>query len=364
MKWWQIYTGVGVVAAIGSCLLTYVCRWAAPHVGFLDKPLKEAHKKHENAMPVLGGLGMYLAWAGTIAAGLLLSFSGPRLLTSTVGTYLPGIQTVMPQLGWIVAGATALVVLGMVDDRWCLDAATKFAGQFIIAGAVACYGVRVTLFWEVPVVTWAITTFWILFVINAINFFDNMDGLAAGTATIAALLFCCVAAIRGQHFVAVLAGATAGAAAGFLAHNRPPATIFMGDAGSHFLGYLLAIIGALTTFYTPSETPTPAPVLIPLLVLGLPILDTFAVVLYRLHQGRPVYVGDHTHVSHRFESMGFSRAKSVMLVYLTMFALGASGVSLLWLPPVGVAIVMLQAAAIFAIISILQYASFGRKTHA
>jgi UDP-GlcNAc:undecaprenyl-phosphate GlcNAc-1-phosphate transferase len=363
-KWWLIYCLVWAVATALSAVLTLGCRHAAPGLGFVDTPMKEAHKLHKRPVPVLGGAGMFLAWFITIGGGLVFSSLGHRLVGTDIRLVLPGIQTVSLQLAIVVAGAGALVVLGMIDDRWCLDALSKFVGQFCIAGAVACWGVRLTFFFQSPLITWALTTFWILFVINAINFFDNMDGLAAGTAAIAALLFTVVAAIRGQYFVAVLAAATAGSASGFLLHNRPPASIFMGDAGSHFLGYLLAIIGTLTTFYTPSETPTIAPTLIPFFILGLPILDTFAVVINRLRTGKPIYVGDHTHVSHRFEQMGFSRAQSVFLVYLLTFAIGVSGLCLLWLPLAGVVLTFLQVAAIFAIVSILQYSSMRRNNHA
>jgi len=355
MHWWQIYVAAWGIAAVLSAALTYLCRHLAPHVGLLDRPLQEKHKGHKQAVPVLGGVAMCLAWLAVIAGGLFVSGTCRGLLSHRLSAYLPGIQTALPQLLWIACGATGLVVLGLVDDRRPLHALTKFAGQFAIAGAVACYGVRVTLFWSVPLVTWMITTFWILLIINALNFFDNMDGLAGGTAAIAAFMFAFTAATRGQNFVAALAWVTCGVATGFLLHNRPPASIFMGDAGSQFLGYMLAVIGALTTFYTPTESLTPAPLLIPLLVLGLPIFDAGVVVLMRLHRGQPIYVGDHTHISHRFTDLGLSRAQAVLVVYLIVFALGAGGVALLWLPPAGTVLILLQSAALLALVSLIQY---------
>ena len=371
MRWWQIYLGVWLVAAGLSAVLTLACRRLAPCLGFLDRPQQQGHKKHHREVPVLGGLAMLLAWLIVLGGGGLVVLGGSglvgpalrRLFNPEVAVYLPGIQTVIPQLLWIVCGAVALVVLGLVDDRRALSAATKLLGQFCVAGAVACYGVRVTAFWSHPVVTWGITTFWLLLVINALNFFDNMDGLAAGTATIAAFMFSFAAAARGQYFVAVLSVSTCGIATGFLAHNRPPATIFMGDAGSHLLGYLLAVIGALTTFYTPSESATPAPILIPVLVLGVPLFDAIAVVLMRLYHGKPVYIGDHTHISHRFTRLGLGRPQAVLVVYLLVFALGAGAVCLLWLPAAGAIIVLLQAFAILAVVSLLQfYGSEGENT--
>ncbi len=361
-QWWHVYLGVWITATVLSALLTYSCRLLAPQLGFLDRPLKEAHKQHQKAIPVLGGVAMLLAWLLTICIGLLFSAAFKQLFSSHFQDYLPGIQTVLPQLLWIVFGATGLVILGLLDDRFSLSALSKFSGQLVIVGAVACYGVRVTFFWQMPLITWAITTFWILLIINATNFFDNMDGLAAGTSVIAALIFTFVAGVREQYFVAVLGSVTCGVASGFLFHNRPPASIFMGDAGSHLLGYLLAVLGALTTFYTPGESPTPAPVLIPLLILGVPIFDLFAVVLMRLYHGQPIYVGDHTHISHRLTRQGLSRAQAVLVVYLLTFATGAGAVTLLWLPAIGTFVVFLQVAAILAIVSLLQFYGSASRT--
>ena len=364
MKWWQVYLGVWGAAALLSATLTWVARKAAPGLGFLDRPAPNSHKRHHKATPVLGGAAMLLAWLVTILAGLLASKACSGILVRHLSLYLPGIQTVTPQLVAIMLGAIGLVGLGLADDKYPLGPLAKFAGQFVIAGAVACWGVRVTIFWSHPVVTWGITTFWILFLVNALNFFDNMDGLAAGTAAIATFFFAFSAAMRGQYFVAVLAMATCGTASGFLVFNRPPASIFMGDAGSHFLGYMLAVIGALTTFYTPSESPTIAPVLIPLFILTVPIFDVLAVVLIRLHEGRPIYVGDHKHISHRSVHIGLSRTQAVLVVLLLVFATGAGGVTLLWLPTAGAVIVFLQTCAIVAIVSLLQlHATDDPKTN-
>lgn len=360
MNWWHIYAEVWLAAAVLCAALTYACRAFAPSLGFMDRPMREEHKQHGRATPVLGGLGMFLSWAGIICGGIAASAACRGLIGPEIALYLPGIQTVAPQLLCILLGAAGLVALGLADDRWSLDPLSKLVGQFVVAGAVACWGVRITVFWSQPVITWALTTFWILFIINAVNFYDNMDGLAAGMAAIAALFFAFVAGVRGQYFVAVLASATCGSACGFLVFNHPPATIFMGDSGSHFLGYVLAVIGALTTFYTPSESvtagpasPTLAPLFIPLLVLALPIFDLCAVVVIRLRQRRPIYVGDHAHISHRFEKMGLSRTQAVVVVHLLGFAIGASALTLLWLPARGVAIVLLQTAALLALVSIL-----------
>jgi len=306
---------------------------------------------------------MLLAWLAVLGGGLAAVAFGGDFLNPGIRGDLVGVPARLQQLGTIVAGAAALTVVGMVDDRVAMRASRKFAAQFAVALATAAMGVRITAFAPMPWLSWVLTVFWIVGIINATNFLDNMDGLAGGIAAIAAFFFLCTAAFRGQYFVAVLAAATCGSACGFLLHNRPPASIFMGDGGSHFLGYLLAVLGALTTFYLPGESLTPAPVLMPVLILGLPIFDAAAVVLLRLRQGRPIYVGDNQHISHRFAWLGLSRPKAVLLACLLALTSGCGAMALLWLPPAGVFIVLIQAGATFAIVSVIQFCSPEAKEH-
>ena len=177
------------------------------------------------------------------------------------------------------------------------------------------------------------------------------------TVTFAALfsVFFFIAAVRGQHFVAMLSAVTGGVAVGFLMHNRPPAKIFMGDGGSHFLGFCLAVAGLLTTFYLPSESPTPAPVLIPLLVLSLPLFDAVAVTIIRMRLHLPFYVGDNRHISHRFVNLGLTRPQAVLLVCLLCLIQGAGATTLLWMPAYGFFLILLQSTALFSLVCIIQF---------
>ena len=353
MSWWQVYLGGGGIALILSIVMTALCRRWAPRLGFLDRPLSEEHKKHQRVVPVLGGVAMFAAWTLTLAFALGAALFGGDILGAGVRPYLPGISQAFPQLLAIWAGACGFVILGVIDDRRPLRALPKFFFQVLIAGIIALLSVRVTLFYNLPLITWGLTAFWLVFIVNAINFFDNMDGLAGGTAAFAAFFFALIAALRGQYFVANLGFVTCGTVCGFLVFNRPPASIFMGDGGSQFLGFMLGTLGALTTYYVPGESPTPAPVLIPLLVLGVPIFDLFAVVCIRIRHRKPFYQGDNRHISHRFEKMGLGRPLAVLLVLLLVFCGGASAFTLLWLPPIGTLMVLLQFAAILAAISLL-----------
>jgi UDP-GlcNAc:undecaprenyl-phosphate GlcNAc-1-phosphate transferase len=354
MTWWLIYFAAWLGPAVVATVFTRIARDIAPRLGFVDKPLNEAHKRHVSVTPVFGGAAMLSAWLVSLAGGVLVAMLLRGSLPANVMEHLINAKAVSGRLLVLVGCATGMSLLGMLDDRLALKAWQKFLGQAVFAGIAAAWGVRVTALFSLPIVTWGLTVFWILLIVNALNFLDNMDGLAGGISALAAFLFLFTAAARGQHFVAILAAVTFGTACGFLVYNKPKASIFMGDAGSHFLGFNLAVIGALTTFYT-QESQTLAPLLTPILILGVPIFDTFAVVVIRWRAGQPIYVGDNRHISHRFQHLGMSRPVAVLLVCLLSFTVGCGAVALMWLPPAGVVVVLLQSALVFAIISIIQF---------
>ena len=355
MSWNILYIAAWLVAAILATVTTAICRKLAPHWGFVDKPKQEAHKSHKAATPVLGGLGMVSAWLLVIVGGLAVAKLAPSIAGGRIAPFLDGINAVLPKMLAIMLGATAFSILGMCDDKNAFSAKFKFLWQFVIAGCVAASGIRVFLFVENPIFGWCVTVMWIVTIVNVLNFLDNMDGLAGGIAAIAAFFFFFIAAIRGQHFVSMLSAVTGGVAIGFLMHNRPPAKIFMGDGGSHFLGFCLAVTGLLTTFYLPNESPTSAPVLIPLLVLSLPLFDAVAVVIIRMRLHLPIYVGDNRHISHRFVQLGLTRPQAVLLVCLLCLIQGAGATTLLWLPAYGFFLILLQTIALFSLVSIIQF---------
>jgi UDP-GlcNAc:undecaprenyl-phosphate GlcNAc-1-phosphate transferase len=206
-----------------------------------------------------------------------------------------------------------------------LNPLKKFIGQLLIAGLVAAAGVRVTLFVANPIFSYAITVLWILTLINAFNFMDNMNGLCAGLGLIAALTFAALAALHGQYLVTTLGLMIAGALAGFLPHNFPRARSFLGDAGSHLVGYLLAVLAILPHFHTP-QNPRPLAVLTPLLVLAVPLVDLVIVVIIRTARGQPFYVGDTNHLSHRLVRRGLSKTTAVLLIWLLATACGTFAV--------------------------------------
>jgi len=355
MHWYLLYSIVWLATALLAALLVRGCIAIAPRLGMVDVPLHEAHKRHGRSTPVMGGAGMLLAWLLAIAGGHLLCAFGASLLCEDMAAHLPGMASALKKLDAIALGAILVTILGMADDKKAMKALPKFIGQGAVALLTAALGLRISFLHAIPGANWVITVLWIMTLMNALNFFDNMDGLAAGCAALAFFFFAFVAALRGQYFVATLAAATCGAATGFLFWNKPQAKIFMGDGGSHFLGYLLAVTGILTTFYVPGESPTPTPILIPLFIVGVPLADAVAVVLIRLHLGVPIYKGDNRHISHRFVALGLSRPQAVLAVLLLCFIVGTASLTLLWLPPAGSILIFALVAAVFAVIAIVQF---------
>lgn len=265
------------------------------------------------------------AGIGHFPNSILRAPHGPRVLPHLDAntTYLLryGLSRRALELAGILAGAIGMLLVGLWDDKQELKPAAKFAGQLAIAALVAASGVRITLFVHNQLFHYGITMLWVLTVINAFNFMDNMNGLCAGLGAIGAWYFGIVAAADGQYLVALIAFLTLGALLGFLPYNFPQARAFLGDAGSHLVGYLLAVLAILPHFYT-SRHPRRWAVLIPLLVLGIPLLDMVWVVMLRWRKGRPFYLGDTNHLSHRLVRSGLTRTQAVLVIWLIAAALG------------------------------------------
>jgi UDP-GlcNAc:undecaprenyl-phosphate/decaprenyl-phosphate GlcNAc-1-phosphate transferase len=262
----------------------------------IDKPA--ARKVHQAPTPRFGGLAMV---AAVLVAVILLEdrFRLDQLLS-------------------ILVGAAWVSVLGGIDDRWGLPPAVKFSGQVVAAGILIVTGVQVRLF-VYPWMDWGFTVVWVVGLTNALNFLDNMDGLSGGIAAIASGFFLLMAVQSGQYLVGGLAAALLGASVGFLLYNFKPATIFMGDTGSLFLGFMLAALAIKLRF--PANTPS-VTWMVPVLVLGLPIFDTSLVVLSRLRRGHSPVLGGKDHTSHRLVQMGFTQREAVMALYLVAGVLG------------------------------------------
>jgi len=285
---------VGFAISLG---LTPVTRRLARRFGLLDQP--GGRKAHAAPTPLLGGLAIY----GAFILALLAFPSWPQHIL---------------ELGAILAGATWLALVGLIDDRNGLSPRTKFPAQFLAAFVVLASGITIDLTHSI-ILNDLITVLWIVGIINALNFLDNMDGLAAGVSAIAAAGFFLLAVSQGQELVSALSASLCGAAIGFLIYNFNPASTFMGDMGSMVLGFVLSVVAIKLHFYSKSTVVT---WMIPVLVLGLPLFDTSLVVVTRLREGRSPFVGGRDHTSHRLVSLGLSPKRAVVVLYGVCVLLG------------------------------------------
>lgn len=279
-------------------------------------------------MPLLGGASIYLA----VILALVL-FGGRREVA---------------QLAGILIGATLVSFLGLVDDHRPLRPSVKLAGQFGATLVLLLTGVTVQLT-GTAAVDWAITVLWVLAVTNAMNFLDNMDGLLGGVSAIAAGIFLLLAVENQQVLVGPLAAALLGACIGFLVYNVNPASIFMGDAGSMFLGFALAALGIKLRF--PGQ-PLQATWMVPALVLAVPLFDLALVTVSRLRRRlNPFTTGGTDHLSHRLVALGRHPREAALIHYLMGSAAGALAIfaSRAGPPEAGVVLAAVVMAAVWGI---------------
>ena len=295
----QLFLAFVVALSVTAALIPVLSRWA-PAFGLTDVP--GPRKVHSSPVPRVGGLAM--------AAGLLI----PTLLSVSL----------TPSVRGLLLGLAVLLVFGVWDDRVTLGYRTKFAGQVIAVGLCMIVGnVHIgTLtiggvdFLPAPLATFVSFVF-LIGITNAVNLADGLDGLAGGMVLLCLCAIAIFAAAGGNTTVTTLALTEAGAVLGFLRFNTHPARIFMGDSGSQMLGFS---VGALALLATQSET-CPLSAALPLLLLGLPIMDTLTVMLTRIRAGRSPFSADSNHLHHRLLALGFAHREAVLLIYMMQVAL-------------------------------------------
>ncbi len=290
----------GIAFAI-SVVVTLTVRWFARRYGFVAKPKVDRWHKKPTAM--MGGVAIYLT---TVSASLI---------------FLPPTNDLLV----ILLGSSFLFLVGLLDDVIHIKPYQKLIGQVI--GAVIVVGYGLVLPWtESQIINISLTVFWLIGITNAVNLLDNMDGLAAGIATIAALALGLVLYANGQTYELILLSAFIGALLGFLVFNFNPASIFMGDCGSMFIGFFLASSVLLNQFGGRSRS-IMAVLAVPVLTLFVPIFDTTLVTILRKIRGLPASQGGRDHTSHRLVALGLNERSAVLLLYA--LAVIAGGIAFL-----------------------------------
>jgi UDP-GlcNAc:undecaprenyl-phosphate/decaprenyl-phosphate GlcNAc-1-phosphate transferase len=367
---------IALVAAalVPSCLVAwavaYYLRRAAPRWGLVDQPGER--KIHASPIPLGGGLAIWCGIVIPLAIAQLVAWlvnSGSisaELVPEILRPHLAGFEEQSFRLLGLLIAATLVMILGLADDLVGLSWKFRLTVQTVIAiGLVQSWeGWRITLFLDWPWVTGILSVVWIVWLINSFNMLDNMDGLSAGVAAIAATMLAIVVlwvpqADTGgpQLFVAGLLLIISGSLLGFLWHNRSPARIFMGDAGSYLIGLL---IGATTLTATFSGEHLPRhSIFAPVFVLAIPLYDTCSVLLIRLWQGRSLFVGDNSHFSHRLVKLGLSQRHAVWTIYLAAITCGFAALVLHQVDFSGACILLALVGCLLSIIAILETA--GRR---
>ncbi len=299
-----------ILALAVAFAATPAVKMLAIRIKAVDVP-RDSRRMHKTPIPRLGGLAIFL---GFLVSILIFGRTGP-------------------QMAAILVGAILLVALGMVDDVVALKPGIKFLGQIVAALIPTLAGVVITRFtnpfsaggyFNLGIFSIPVTILWIVGITNAVNFIDGLDGLACGVSAIATVTMFVIAVLYSEYQIALMMAALAGACLGFLPYNMNPAKIFMGDTGSMFLGYILAVtsIQGLFKFYAVISFA------VPFILLGLPIFDTAFAIIRRLAHGQSPLQADRGHVHHRLIDLGFDQKQSVAILYAFSAVLGLTAVLL------------------------------------
>ena len=360
--WALVYGYIFVFSLTLSLVLVPVARRLALKCGIVAKPHPD--KAAVGEAPLLGGVAIFFSFALTIlfhwAVLLVLKDSAllTRLAPQEVVHYIPGVIKQSGRLLATVGGGLLIMILGLIDDKRTLSPLWKLLGQIACALAVVLAGIRISLFIPGFLPGCVLTVIWIVAVTNAFNFLDNMDGLSSGVAAIASLLFFFTAAYLEQYFVSLILLALAGSALGFLRYNFPRASIFMGDAGSMFLGYTLACLTVTATFYSEGSR-TFFPVVLPVVVLAIPLYELITVTFIRWRKRLPVFKASKDHLSFRLVNLGMTPRGAVLFIYLLTFCVGIGATQLPKVDMAGVAVVFVQSLTILAVVALLEH--FGKN---
>lgn len=295
------YVVTFLIAASITYVLTPLAGKLALFIGAVDRP--NSRRINERPIANIGGIAIYFGFLLAIILSLGYNF----------------------KLLGIVISSTLMLIVGLVDDIKDISAKSKFIWQIIAASVLILFGIEIQFITN-PLggilylgrLSIPFTIFWLVAITNTVNLIDGLDGLAAGISTIAALTLFGVAMQEAELLVMVLAIAIVGACLGFLQYNFNPAQIFMGDAGSQFLGFLLAAIAAVGAL----KSAAAMTLVIPILALGVPIFDTVFAIIRRHQNGKPIFEADKGHIHHRLLELGLTHKQAVIVVYLVSISLG------------------------------------------
>lgn len=334
-----IYAATFAIAAIVAAFATPLVVRLATHLGVIDSTAEE-RRVHEIPTPRIGGIAVFFGFAFALFAVLGFALSAPYALFPSIAHL--GVHQKIEAMGdqfdavhrlvGLLFGSMLILGVGVWDDIMTMRPRNKFIAQIIVALVSMLYGFIIpgvtNPFDHNPATNWIdfpvwvsvpLTLFWYVAMMNAINFLDGLDGLLSGVAAISSLFLFTISVVHANPVVALVVIALAGAALGFLPYNFNPARIFLGDAGSLFIGYVFATVSIIGA----SKTAIAISIVVPVVVLALPILDTMAAIVRRASAGKRITEADRGHFHHQLIfRFGLNVRQAVLLIYLVCFVLG------------------------------------------
>ena len=343
-----------------SAILTQLVRAWSTRTGFVSRPREDRYNR--NVIALGGGVAIFWTIALFILSGaavvkFLLVPGHLSFLDESVTQHSAGFMDKINDLLIVLAAVFVLHLMGLWDDKKHLGPFFKLIIQFAAAFIAAWFAdIRVEMFIESKLITTLLSVFWIVLMINAFNFLDNMDGASTGIALIATCVLMAAAFRSGQVFVGAMGLLFVGALLGFLMFNFPPAKIFMGDCGSMVVGFFVALLTLRTTYYDPEVGTKLYSVFMPAIVMAVPLYDFISVTFLRLKQGKSPFVGDTQHFSHRLKRRGLSDRQVALTLYLATLCTGLGAVLLQQADLVGAILIAAQTVMVLSFIAILEAA--------
>lgn len=341
-----------------SVFLTAVVRKKVIRTNFVARPA--ADRYHRNIIPLGGGISIFATILVVILSAILVVkfLVAPGhfgWLTERAKVNPADFLARIDELLVILLCIVVLFILGLWDDKKHLGPFFKLGVQFAVALIAAAFAeIRVELFIESRIVASVLSAFWIVLIINAFNFLDNMDGASAGIAVITSSILFTAAAFSGQILVGGLALVFIGTMLGFLFFNFPPAKIFMGDAGSLVVGFFVALLSLRTTYYHQAQSNQLYPVFMPLVAMAVPLYDFISVTMLRISQGKSPFIGDTQHFSHRLKRHGLTDTQTVLTLYLATLSTGLGAIFLSQVNRTGAILVFVQTILVLSIIAVFE----------
>lgn len=336
-----------LIGGVLSLVLTRVAMSVAPRLAFLDRPGSEAHKQQAQVVPYGGGPAMAVAFAIALPIGLWIFSLRPNLLDASVKDH--------GALWPVFLGGAILLVMGAIDDRKALKARPKLLVQALVC-ALAVWGsdLAIDSLRPWPILAYGLAWGWLVVVSNAFNLLDHADGMSAGCAVISAVVLLSGSLWAGDVTLTIMWMALIAVLVGYLWWNKPPARVYMGDAGSLPLGFMIGVGTLSVTFWPADSGGSPFALATPFLITAIPLFDTAVVVVKRLRRNQPLMQGDRNHISHRLTRLGLTSRATLATVLSLHLALAVGAMQLRTGDNVAGGLVVLQAIAVLAAVLLLE----------